>query len=267
MSSYLQIIDKLRKGNHKDLINKLSKDDYDLIFIGTEKGKEGIFTQIKEAIIDCKTLEIEIPLIGRLDISSAKIKQSIRKYKNSIKFKKDLILKLEDINERKRLLIFKKENDSTELKQNIKDLKLELEKDERDIAKLKKEIPEEIQVIKNRIKLWIHRYDIYNLDSVVTAKAGGKKLSTIEMKEKLYIDPVNKEIIESLLSDSDLTIEKFIFEFKRLKCPMTESVFLIAYQITNGIYTSTRKKELMNKVTKEEFKKLLEKENIFVDSL
>lgn len=226
MLNYKQIIKRLRLGSNAELFNKLSDEDYDYIFVGKEIG---IFTQIKKNLTEVNTLETEIPKVGRLVTSAAKIKRKIGElYKRLEKIETDLLKPLLLITEKKEL------NDS------------------------KDQVNEAINKF---VILLIKKYEQYDYDNAMTKKGNTKELIT--MGTSIHIDIIKREQVEKLLSDSKLTLDKFKLEMKRINVPVTKAWFLVAFQIVNDLVI--KKKE--SKMSKLEFKKQLEDAGLYIETI
>lgn len=231
MFSYKQIISRLREKHEV----KLSDEDFEILLFSKVKDKEGVFTQIKRNLIECNSLETEIPQIGKLFITSSRIK-----------------LKVRDLIKRANFLIneIEKEESNTLRKEH----EVKLEETKKDLFKY--------------IQLWVKRYNVYELDALVTKK--GMEMEKKELKDSIYIDPIVKERVERLLSEPKLTLDRFIFEMKQINTPITKAWFLVAYQLINELLNNKtfigNKKELNKKakMTKAEFKLLLEKGGLYV---
>lgn len=233
MFSYKQVLKQVRQGEHKDLFNKLSDEDYEILF---NHKTLGIFSQIKSKLKEASVLSVELPKIGRLEINPVQIKKKLKILFDSREYK------ILDLN--KPLLLIEEKK---KYQQSLDDVNSEILK---------------------YVELLIEKYNMFELQDCKTTE------ERKNMEKNIYIDPLIRKRVESLLGERGLTIERFVFEMKQINTPVIKSWFLVSYQILNDLVDRKNKnkslvrKGLVNdaKMSKSEFKKILEDAGLYVDS-
>lgn len=111
MFTYKQTIKKLLNSEHKDLFEKLTFQDYELLFCHKELG---IFTQIKKQLEKGDKFYVDIPKLGRFSVKPNKIIYKINYFNKCVlseekKLQSNLLLIKEKENHSKKLLEFRSE--------------------------------------------------------------------------------------------------------------------------------------------------------------
>lgn len=186
----------------------------------------GLFSQIKKQLEKGDKFYVDIPKVGRFSIKPNKIIYKINYFNKCV------------LNEEKKLqsdllLIKEKENHSKKLVEYRGELSFWL-------------------------NLLIERYDYYEEEKRMNMKKA-------EVKERLHIDPIKRDLVIELLKDRELSVESFIFNIKRINTPLTKGLFLVALANINDVILK-RKKMDAKKIAKAEFLKLLKSENIYVEN-
>ena len=188
--------------------------------------KLGLFSQIKEQLEKGDKFYVEIPKLGRFSIKPNKVKIKVNYYNKCV------------FNEERKL------EDSLVLQKDKEKAKLKLEEFKKDLLYW--------------ITILVERYDYY-----VEEKRMNMKNS--ENKERLYLDPIKRDLVIDLISNRELTLDSFIYNVKRINTPLTKGLFLVALDNINDVLMK-RKKTESKKISKSDFLTALKDQNIYVEN-